>query len=167
MTQNFFDTFNLPVLFNIDIDMLNHQYRTLQKTIHPDRFVNATDAEKKQSLQKSTQINDAYQVLKDPIKRASHIISLHQVLKENTLPPDFLMQQMEWEEEFETINDLEQVQLFSDKIDGERKMLMDLLAMDLDEKKDWESATNIVGKLKFITNLFLRIQQRKLSMDNS
>lgn len=167
MTQNFFDTFNLPVLFNIDIDMLNHQYRTLQKTIHPDRFVNATDAEKKQSLQKSTQINDAYQVLKDPIKRASHIISLHQVLKENTLPPDFLMQQMEWEEEFETINDLEQVQLFSDKIDGERKMLMDLLAMDLDEKKDWESATNIIGKLKFITNLFLRIQQKKLSMDNS
>ena len=167
MTQNFFETFNLPVLFNIDIDMLNHQYRTLQKTIHPDRFVNATDAEKKQSLQKSTQINDAYQVLKDPIKRASHIISLHQVLKDNTLPPDFLMQQMEWEEEFETINDLEQVQLFSDKIDGERKMLMDLLAMDLDEKKDWESATNIIGKLKFITNLFLRIQQKKLSMDNS
>lgn len=167
MTQNFFDTFNLPVLFNIDIDMLNHQYRTLQKTIHPDRFVNATDAEKKQSLQKSTQINDAYQVLKDPIKRASHIISLHQVLKEKTLPPDFLMQQMEWEEEFETINDLEQVQLFSDKIDGEKKMLMDLLAMDLDEKKDWESATNIIGKLKFITNLFLRIQQKKLSMDNS
>lgn len=167
MTQNFFDTFNLPVLFNIDIDMLNHQYRTLQKTIHPDRFVNATDAEKKQSLQKSTQINDAYQVLKDPIKRASHIISLHQVLKENTLPPDFLMQQMEWEEEFETINDLEQVQLFSDKIDGEKKMLMDLLAIDLDEKKDWESATNIIGKLKFITNLFLRIQQKKLSMDNS
>lgn len=147
--------------------MLNHQYRTLQKTIHPDRFVNATDAEKKQSLQKSTQINDAYQVLKDPIKRASHIISLHQVLKDNTLPPDFLMQQMEWEEEFETINDLEQVQLFSDKIDGEKKMLMDLLAMDLDEKKDWESATNIIGKLKFITNLFLRIQQKKLSMDNS
>lgn len=167
MTQNFFETFNLPVLFNIDIDMLNHQYRTLQKTIHPDRFVNATDAEKKQSLQKSTQINDAYQVLKDPIKRASHIISLHQVLKDNTLPPDFLMQQMEWEEEFETINDLEQVQLFSDKIDGEKKMLMDLLAMDLDEKKDWESATNIIGKLKFITNLFLRIQQKKLLMDNS
>ena len=167
MTQNFFETFNLPVLFNIDIDMLNHQYRTLQKTIHPDRFVNATDAEKKQSLQKSTQINDAYQVLKDPIKRASHIISLHQVLKESALPPDFLMQQMEWEEEFETINDLEQVQLFSDKIDGEKKILMDLLAMDLDKKKDWESATNIIGKLKFITNLFLRIQQKKLSMDNS
>ena len=167
MTQNFFDTFNLPVLFNIDIDMLNHQYRTLQKTIHPDRFVNATDAEKKQSLQKSTQINDAYQVLKDPIKRASHIISLHQVLKENTLPPDFLMQQMEWEEEFETINDLEQIQLFSDKIEKEKKILMELLAMNLDEQKDWESATNIISKLKFITNLFLRIQQKKLSMDKS
>ena len=167
MTQNFFETFNLPVLFNIDIDMLNHQYRTLQKTIHPDRFVNATDAEKKQSLQKSTQINDAYQVLKDPIKRASHIISLHQVLKENTLPPDFLMQQMEWEEEFETINDLEQIQLFSDKIEKEKKILIELLAMNLDEQKDWESATNIISKLKFITNLFLRIQQKKLSMDKS
>ena len=167
MTQNFFETFNLPVLFNIDIDMLNHQYRTLQKTIHPDRFVNATDAEKKQSLQKSTQINDAYQVLKDPIKRASHIISLHQVLKESALPPDFLMQQMEWEEEFETINDLEQIRLFSDTIEEEKKILMELLAMNLDEQKDWESATNIISKLKFITNLFLRIQQKKLSMDKS
>jgi len=167
LTQNFFETFNLPILFNIDIDMLNHQYRTLQKTIHPDRFVNATDAEKKQSLQKSTQINDAYQVLKDPIKRASHIISLHQVLKENTLPPDFLMQQMEWEEEFETINDLEQIQLFSDKIEEEKKILMELLAKNLDEQKDWESATNIISKLKFITNLFLRIQQKKLSLDKS
>ena len=167
MTQNFFEIFNLPVLFNIDIDMLNHQYRTLQKTIHPDRFVNATDAEKKQSLQKSTQINDAYQVLKDPIKRASHIINLHQVFKENTLPPDFLMQQMEWEEELETINDLEQIQLFSDKIEEEKKILMELLAMDFDEKKDWESATNVIGKLKFITNLFLRIQQKKLLMDKS
>jgi molecular chaperone HscB len=167
LTQNFFETFNLPILFNIDIDMLNHQYRTLQKTIHPDRFVNATDAEKKQSLQKSTQINDAYQVLKDPIKRASHIINLHQVFKENTLPPDFLMQQMEWEEELETINDLEQIQLFSDKIEEEKKILMELLAMDLDEKKDWESATNVIGKLKFITNLFLRIQQKKLLMDKS
>jgi molecular chaperone HscB len=167
LTQNFFEIFNLPVLFNIDIDMLNHQYRTLQKTIHPDRFVNATDAEKKQSLQKSTQINDAYQVLKDPIKRASHIINLHQVFKENTLPPDFLMQQMEWEEELETINDLEQIQLFSDKIEEEKKILMELLAMDLDEKKDWESATNVIGKLKFITNLFLRIQQKKLLMDKS
>ncbi len=147
--------------------MLNHQYRTLQKTIHPDRFVNATDAEKKQSLQKSTEINDAYQVLKDPIKRASHIISLHQVVKENALPSDFLMQQMEWEEELETINNLEKIQLFSDKIEDEKKILMELLAMDLDEKKDWESGTNIIGKLKFITNLFLRIQQKKLSMDKS
>jgi len=147
--------------------MLNHQYRTLQKTIHPDRFVNATDAEKKQSLQKSTQINDAYQVLKDPIKRASHIISLYQVVKENALPPDFLMQQMEWEEEFETINDLEQIQLFSDKIEEEKKILMELLAKNLDEQKDWESATNIISKLKFITNLFLRIQQKKLSLDKS
>jgi hypothetical protein len=77
------------------------------------------------------------------------------------------MQQMEWEEELETINDLEQIQLFSDKIEEEKKILMELLAMDLDEKKDWESATNVIGKLKFITNLFLRIQQKKLLMDKS
>ena len=77
------------------------------------------------------------------------------------------MQQMEWEEEFETINDLEQIRLFSDTIEEEKKILMELLAMNLDEQKDWESATNIISKLKFITNLFLRIQQKKLSMDKS
>lgn len=103
----------------MDTKLLDQQYRIIQKTVHPDRFINATDLEQKQSLHKSTQINNAYQTLKNPIKRASYIIRLYFKGKENTLPSDFLMQQMQWEEELEEANNLEVLQTFMRKIKPE------------------------------------------------
>ena len=85
----------------IDSDSLNKNYRLIQKSVHPDRFISATEVEKQQSLIKSTQVNDAYQTLKDPVKRAAYLIGLHYDQDETSLPPEFLMQQMEWEEELE------------------------------------------------------------------
>lgn len=149
----------------MEIESLNKQFRLLQKAVHPDRFVNATDSDKKQSMIKSTEINEAYQTLKDPISRASHIISLHENLKEETLPPEFLMQQMEWEEELEDSNDAQQLDNLAHQIDEEKNAILNLLAVQLDEKKDYQSALVLVGKLKFITSLYKKIKQKTFSMD--
>lgn len=149
----------------MEIESLNKQFRLLQKAVHPDRFVNATDSDKKQSMIKSTEINEAYQTLKDPISRASHIISLHENLKEETLPPEFLMQQMEWEEELEDSNDAQQLDNLAHQIDEEKNAILNLLTVQLDEKKDYQSALVLVGKLKFITSLYKKIKQKTFSMD--
>ncbi|MGC7990846.1 Fe-S protein assembly co-chaperone HscB, partial [Salmonella enterica] len=69
---------------------------------HPDKFAHASDAEKRVAMQWATRANEAYQTLKNPLKRARYLCELHGVdlqTESNTaMAPAFLMQQMEWRE---------------------------------------------------------------------
>ncbi|MBT5411322.1 Fe-S protein assembly co-chaperone HscB [Methylophilaceae bacterium] len=166
MTQNYFEIFGLPMAYLIDSDSLNKNYRLIQKSVHPDRFISATEVEKQQSLIKSTQVNDAYQTLKDPVKRAAYLIGLHYDQDETSLPPEFLMQQMEWEEELEECSDEPKMQSLFNRIDEEKKTIEDCLQTALN-KKDWGLSLGMLGKLKFLTSLSIKIQQKIFLMDNS
>jgi molecular chaperone HscB len=103
--QNHFDLFNLPPRFAVDAGALDSAYRDVQSRVHPDRFVNATDAEKRVAMQWATRANEAYQTLKNPLARARYLCELNGVdlqTESNTaMPPSFLMQQMEWRERLE------------------------------------------------------------------
>lgn len=74
--QNYFTLFQLPQQFELDITVLDAQYRKLQAEVHPDKFVNASPAERMQSMQMATQVNEAYQVLKQPTSRARYLLQL-------------------------------------------------------------------------------------------
>src|SRR5476649_1133751 len=101
--QNHFELFNLQQRFAIDAGALDSAYREVQSRVHPDKFVNATDAEKRVAMQWATRANEAYQTLKNPQKRAQYMCELNGVdlqTESNTaMPMAFLMQQMEWREE--------------------------------------------------------------------
>jgi molecular chaperone HscB len=101
--QNHFELFHLPARFDVDPQALDTAYRDVQGQVHPDRFVNAGDAEKRVAMQWATRANEAYQTLKNPQKRARYLVELHGVdlqTESNTaMPMEFLMQQMEWREE--------------------------------------------------------------------
>ncbi len=101
--QNHFDLFQLPQRFGIDLAALDSAYRDVQSRVHPDKFVNAGDAEKRVAMQWATRANEAYQTLKQPQKRAQYLCELNGVdlqTESNTaMPMAFLMQQMEWREE--------------------------------------------------------------------
>ncbi|TWI66461.1 molecular chaperone HscB [Pseudoduganella lurida] len=101
--QNHFELFHLPQQFAIDAAALDAAYREVQGRVHPDKFVNATDAEKRVAMQWATRANEAYQTLKAPQKRAQYLCELNGVdlqTESNTaMPMAFLMQQMEWREE--------------------------------------------------------------------
>jgi len=62
--QNHFELFNLPQQFAVDAGALDSAYRDVQSRVHPDKFVNATDAEKRVAMQWATRANEAYQTLK-------------------------------------------------------------------------------------------------------
>jgi molecular chaperone HscB len=100
--QNHFELFQLPATFHVDQDALDAAYRDVQGRVHPDRFVNASDAEKRVAMQWATRANEAYQTLRHPQKRAQYLCELHGVdlqTESNTaMPVDFLMQQMELRE---------------------------------------------------------------------
>jgi len=101
--QNHFELFQLPQRFALDTSALDAAYRDVQGRVHPDKFVNATDAEKRVAMQWATRANEAYQTLKNPQKRAQYMCELNGVdlqTESNTaMPMAFLMQQMEWREE--------------------------------------------------------------------
>ena len=158
MTQNYFELFNLPEKFQIDLEMLQENYRAIQKEIHPDRFATSSENEKVQSMIKSTQANDAYETLKSPIKRAKYILSLHKSVEKITLPPDFLMQQMEWEEHFETIEkNSSELTEFKSTINKKYKEYSLLISTQIDDDQNWSDAAISIDKLYFIEKLLQKI----------
>jgi molecular chaperone HscB len=100
--QNHFDLFQLPQRFALDAAALDAAFREVQGQVHPDRFVQAGDMEKRVAMQWATQANEAYQTLKNPLKRAAYLCELNGVdlkSESNTaMPSAFLIQQMEWRE---------------------------------------------------------------------
>jgi molecular chaperone HscB len=100
--QNHFELFQLPQRFSLDMARLDAAYREVQAKVHPDKFVQATDAEKRVAMQWATRANEAYQTLKKPLKRAAYLCHLHgmdlQSESNTAMPAAFLMQQMEWRE---------------------------------------------------------------------
>ena len=107
--KNHFELFQMPVMFEIDTQQLDAAYREVQGRVHPDKFVTATDAEKRVAMQWATRANEAYQTLKNPLKRAMYLCELNGVdlaTESNThRPTAFLMQQLEWREALDEARD--------------------------------------------------------------
>ena len=76
LSRNFFELFDLPVSYDVDLDQLQKQYMSLQKVVHPDKFANASDQEKRVSMQQTSWINEAQTTLKDPVGRAIYMLKL-------------------------------------------------------------------------------------------
>ena len=67
LSSSYFQLFGLPRSFEIDAAQLDSRYRELQRIVHPDRYVNAGDQERRLAMQQATRINEGYQTLKDPL----------------------------------------------------------------------------------------------------
>ena len=100
--MNYFQLLDLEVKFNLDIKKLTQLYQSLQKKVHPDRFAHATSQEQLLAVQKSSMINDAYQTLKNPLKRAEYMLKIRGTAMPNEQTSfsdnSFLMRQMELRE---------------------------------------------------------------------
>jgi molecular chaperone HscB len=103
--QNHFELFHLPQRFSVDPAALEKAYHEVQNQAHPDKFTQASGAEKRVAMQWATRANEAYKTLKNPFRRAAYLCELHGVdleIESNTsMPREFLMQQMEWREELD------------------------------------------------------------------
>ena len=154
--QNHFDLFNLPRRFNVDAAALDAAYRDVQGRVHPDRFVNATDAEKRVAMQWATRANEAYQTLKNPQKRAAYLCELNGVpldMESNTaMPVEFLMQQMEWREaldEARADRDTAALEALDHQVNMDRKARMMAVGQHLDAE-EYTLAAQGVRALSFI-----------------
>jgi molecular chaperone HscB len=74
-----FRTLGLPRSYDLDEGALEERYRALSRKLHPDRFARAAPKERRFSLEQTTLLNDAYRTLKDPARRAEHLLELRGV----------------------------------------------------------------------------------------
>jgi molecular chaperone HscB len=156
LTDSHFDLFHLPAQFALDTQALDDAYRTVQAQVHPDRFAAAGDAQKRIAMQWATRTNEAYRTLRDPLKRATYLLSLRGIdvgAENNTaMEPAFLMQQMEWRERIEdaaaakNIGELDA--LLAELRDEERVRFTKLAAL-LDSDSG-QAASEAVRQLMFI-----------------
>jgi len=161
--MNYFELFKFPPTFDIDTAVLADRYRELQRAVHPDKFANDTEQQRLLSVQRTAQVNDGYQTLKDPIRRAEHMLSLRGIdlSHETTTVKDtaFLMQQMEWREALEDIRESTDHQAsineLYDSFADYRLKLTKLLAAQLSSGSDEDAllAADQVRKLKFMAKL--------------
>ena len=161
-----FAIFDLPVAFNVDQALLSERYLVLQKSLHPDNFVTADAQEQRIAIQKSTEVNDALKTLKDPILRAEAIIALNtgeaqDLEQKSTQDVTFLMQQLEWREELENIEqsqDENALESFAKRVKKETKEMLTALEEQLNEQQ-WSIAAQFCDKLRFLKKLADEISQ--------
>lgn len=73
---DYFSIFNLPRRLNLDTARLEKEFYRLSRMLHPDLFGRASSQEQEWSTERSSQLNDAYRALRDPISRTQHLLSL-------------------------------------------------------------------------------------------
>jgi molecular chaperone HscB len=73
---DFFSFFGLPRKLELDEEKLEREFYTLSRKLHPDVYSRASEREQQWSLEKTSQLNDAYRTLKDPISRTEYLLML-------------------------------------------------------------------------------------------
>jgi len=154
--QNHFELFQLPQRFAVETDVLDKAYREVQNRVHPDKFTNATDAEKRVAMQWATRANEAYQTLKSPFKRAAYLCELNgidlQTDSNTAMPREFLMQQMEWREALEEAKaekDIDALESLEAELRKVRNAELEQIGCMLDAC-DFEAAAKGVRQLMFL-----------------
>lgn len=160
--MNHFELFGLPIQFPLDGSLLSSQFRELQRRFHPDNYATASERDRLLAVQKAAQINDAYQVLKQPISRAEYLLSLNGIeLAHETRTvndPLFLMEQMELREELEQISAEDTLLDFDGKVSAMYREQLHKLEQEL-AGADWQAAADRIRKLKFIAKLTQEIER--------
>jgi molecular chaperone HscB len=155
--KNHFELFGLTPAYALDLEHLDRAYRDIQSQIHPDRYAQAGDAERRASMQMTTQVNEAYRTLKSPVQRASYLLGLNGVdpgFETNTaMPPEFLLEQMELREELEGARDEDSLGLLEKKISEKKQTIEAQIARCIDGTRDYSAASDLVRKLMFLDKL--------------
>ena len=159
-----FELFGVPRRFAQDRAQLDTRWRALQAEVHPDRFAVEGQAAQRVAMQWAVRVNEAYQRLKDPLKRAAYLCELlgAPVDAENNtaMPPAFLVQQMEWREALDDAMTAEQVEALATEVAARRQSALDALRVTLDERRDAQAAAQQVRALMFVERFAEDIERR-------
>lgn len=159
-----FELFGVPRRFVQDRAALDERWKQLQREAHPDRFAASDAAQRRVAMQWSVRINEAYQRLKDPLKRAVYLCELAGTpvdLQSNTaMPTEFLMQQMQWREALDDATSVAGLQALWDVVQAARQQRLAQVATLLDDAGDAPAAAAQVRSLMFMERFAQDVEAR-------
>jgi molecular chaperone HscB len=181
-THSFFELFSLPARFEINRSELDQRFRQLQAVVHPDKFANASAPEQRHAAEQSMNINDAYQTLKDPVKRAMLLCAIrgHEVnLNTNTaMSSKFLLEQMQLRE---TLEDLltaaksissnasqceDHLEALHEEVELAQRTRLAQLNSQLDVHNNTAEAVSLIKELMFFNKLALEVDDAQVLLQN-
>ncbi|WP_028695983.1 co-chaperone HscB [Pseudomonas cremoricolorata] len=164
--------FDLQPAFRLDLDKLAVRYRELAREVHPDRFADASEREQRVALEKSAALNEAYQTLRSPPRRARYLLAIsgQEVPQEVTVhDPEFLLQQMQLREELEDLQDeadLDGVAQFKRRLKAAQQTLDETFASCWDDPAEREQAERLMRRMQFLDKLAQEVRQLEERLDD-
>jgi molecular chaperone HscB len=159
-----FELFDIEPRFAIDRNALDARWRTLQGEVHPDKFAAQGAAAQRVAMQWAVRVNEAYQRLKDPLKRAAYLCELNgsaiEAENNTAMPPAFLIQQMEWREALADASEVMAVEALVNEVMSHRGLALTQLQLTLDDQRDFSAAAQQVRALMFVERFAHDVDQR-------
>ncbi len=170
--QNYFELFGLSPIFDLDTKDLHARQQRLQAAYHPDRFAAASEQEKRLSMQMTSWINQAYDTLRDPVKRSRYLLEINGA----SLPDDsattadagFLMEQIELREAVEACRQGEDALQRSEAVARQLQQRADELASDFVGRfsaGDLDAAIDASRKMQFVQRIQAQLAELQFELE--
>ncbi len=164
LQANDFELFGLPMGFAVSRQAVDARWKELQREAHPDKFAAQGAAAQRLAMQWSVRINEAYQRLRDPVKRAAYLCELHgapvQAENNTAMPAAFLMQQMEWREALDETHTEAALEALLAEVQKARAQCLAELAQAIDVAGDYIQAVGQVRALMFIDRFATEVRNQ-------
>ncbi|MBT3672649.1 MAG: Fe-S protein assembly co-chaperone HscB [Porticoccaceae bacterium] len=173
-SSDFFAVFSISPSWDVDIDDLGVRYRKLQQEFHPDRYATKSDTEKRVAVQAASFINQAFDTLKSPLKRAQYLLTLEDIDidQETHITSDagFLMRQIELRETLSEISNKENYWQNIETLRADVESTYYELQAEFKhqyESELFDDAFNAVAKMQFFTKLLVEIGQLEAELEDA
>lgn len=165
-----FARFGIDMTFDVDVPALDRLYFDLQRQLHPDRFATKAPKERALSQQQATALNDGYETLKDPLKRADYLVHLKGV---NVLPEGcnlvtnqtILIEAMEMRERLAVADSLADVNALARETKAEIEDVVNGLSLAF-KGGDIEGACQLTTRLKYLHKMMGEVRQVRARLMN-
>jgi molecular chaperone HscB len=159
-----FELFGLDPRFHQDRSELDRRWRALQGEVHPDRFATEGAAAQRVAMQWALRVNEAYERLKEPLRRAAYLCELRGVpidAEINTaMPAGFLLRQLAWREALDEAQSLAEVEALAGEVASYRTEALGRLEALLDRDGDFKAASQEVRGLMFVERFAHDVERR-------
>ena len=164
LQSNDFELFDIPARFAQDRAAMEARWKELQREAHPDKVAAQAGAAQRVAMQWSVRSNEAWQRLKNPLKRAAYLCELNGAAinaENNTaMPSAFLMQQMEWREALDEATAVAELEALDAEVRQAREATLQRIEALLDTEHDFPAAAQQVRTLMFIERFKSDIAER-------